>query len=56
MREVSKIEKLQTPTRSTDIFENAKLVTEKINEIIESVNLQEEQIQRLREFIYRGGK
>lgn len=53
---MNKIEKLQAPTKATDIFENAKLVTEKINEIIESVNLQEEQIQRIREFVYRGGK
>lgn len=45
---MNRIEKLQVPTKTTDIFENAKSVTEKINEIIEVVNLQEEQIQRMR--------
>jgi len=47
------IEKLKPITKLDNYFESNKKATDKINELVEIVNRQQEEIQRLRGFIYK---
>ena len=51
-----KIEKLKPLTKMDDYFKSNREANDKINELVDLVNLQQEQIQRLREFIHGGVK